>query len=70
MEINRRTAAENEFVVLKKVRVGCSGGREKVRANRLPQGCAQGKGRDPLGSSVPRDSVVSIPSAKGRALGA
>lgn len=32
MEINRRTAAENEFVVLKKVRVGCSGGRKKVRA--------------------------------------
>lgn len=32
MEINRRTAAENEFVVLKKVRVGCRGGGKKVRA--------------------------------------
>lgn len=68
MEINRRTAAENEFVVLKKVRVGAAWGGRKLEP--FQQRCAQGKGRDSLGSSVPRDSVVSIPSAKGRALGA
>lgn len=71
VEINRRTAAENEFVVLKKVRVGRGWGRKEVRA--FPTTCHSDVHRARAGTLGAAHFLgtlnFSAPSAKGRPWG-